>query len=191
MFCSEGEGSSRKLIRAALGSGKAYLPRICLADKNDDGFFDTAVLDANFPQGGVAQLARAPVQVGPLAYSLLEHPDQPSGDFDVYFRGFPIQGDRLTLGLRQRGTHPFRFFSEFLLNSGSGFWYYYAEYFFPRYNPGGSSIMKVLGTVLQVSNVDRAGGIMHVSLKEQRAGKIYYLSAAQALPEYRYFEGSE
>lgn len=167
-------------------------PKVCLIDEDDDGTFDHAFFDAIFPSGDVPKFARKPSRINPISYTKASFRKGVEGKYEIMFRGFPVQNDKFTLGMRREGENSSTNFGSLLINSGHGYYKYYSPYFFVKYRKNDYTYVKVCGLFITIMNVDRKKGVVEVSITRGNDGMIFWLDSYHDFaPEYRDFIDSE
>ena len=193
IYCSATGSAATAFAKAELQGTGADKPRLCLIDGDHSGVFNAAMLDAVFPDGVVPAGARRPSPITAIPYMLHARSKGGfSGDYELYFRDFPIQGDRLTVALRRRGTANSRPIANLLIDNGSGYVNYYSSYSFVRYNRQELTTVEIMGVTMTIEEVDRENAVIHAPMLAARPGTVFTVNDyGNYVPFFRDFDGGQ
>jgi hypothetical protein len=176
IFCTNKDHKITKFAKDQLKGMKADKPKICLIDEGSDNSFNYIMLDAVFIDGNVPSIARKIIPISPAKYKLDENYDKRiSGKYEVYFRGFPIQNDRLSLAMRRVGSENSRPILNILFSEieNNDYVNYYTSYNFVRYNRYNITNIKFIGAEINIIAVNRQDGTMQFNIQRVRNGRIF------------------
>jgi hypothetical protein len=191
VYCLNIGGKKKDRSFGQIFSKSSTDAKICFRDLDNDGFFEQAFFDAVFRDGVVPNLARISSEIAPLEYRANVQREGIAGPYEVMFRGFPIQSDKMTWALRPSGKKSQQNFGDVFLRSNNRHYRYYSPYFFVKFDKLQPSRARVFAMEITIFSVDRDTGKTEIRINKADDTSIFWPDYYDIVPEYRDFRDSE